>query len=590
MEVMDIPSIKENDRLHKLIESKNYELKLNLDIYSISMELLSDKIICFKAKKKNNPTMSNYSKDYKYEELIKKLILPKDYYDSIDKIFKFYDLSLQKKKVFLKEDKNKKLLKLSLKKVLDYDEIECNLELYEKQVNKEEIIENIYSSISDIKTNNDDITNKISSIFELIKAIKDENDEIKKNMKLILEENKNFKNSINLLKNENEEIKNNIKLLNKENRNNFEKIDIKLNVLVNDNKIFKNNFENYKEYLNKKIIEEKENKKNLEKINSLPELHFQEYLIDDIKYPYYEFFIGLIDNIEYLIFTKWENHKYPLFVMKIKENKIIKKILDDVDWDRGGKIKYYNTKNKEEFILSNSRKAIIVFDIHDNYEKKYCIEISNATNIIEALFINDKNYIILKSQKYGDKEGQIGLYELKKKNYCLIDYLYETESNEELPVENINLWTYNNKHYCILYPFKNNKIPIINIFEEEYYGTLFIQGFEPKTGYIYNDYLYTIDKYNYYLRIWDLINKIQYKQIYFGTKGYDIISWDKNYALILSNEFFNFIDLEKGEIAKKIETYNNERYIKKIYLNDLGECLLCLDVVSSRKGNIGLYH
>ena len=87
-----------------------------------------------------------------------------------------------------------------------------------------------------------------------------------------------------------------------------------------------------------------------------------------------------------------------------------------------------------------------------------------------------------------------------------------------------------------------------------------------------------------------MINKIQYKQIYFGTKGYDVISWNKNYALILSKGFFNFIDLEKGEIAKKIETYNNERYIKKIYLNDLGECLLCLDAIRDWKGNIGLYH
>ena len=78
----------------ELIGSKNYELQLNSDIYCIIIELYSNKIIRFKAKKKNKTSVSNYSKEYMYEELIKKLFLQKDFYDNIDKLFKFLDKSL----------------------------------------------------------------------------------------------------------------------------------------------------------------------------------------------------------------------------------------------------------------------------------------------------------------------------------------------------------------------------------------------------------------------------------------------------------------------------------------------------------------
>ena len=113
----------------EIIETKKYEMKLNEDIYMLIMDMYSNENINFKISPKNDLlSKANFSKVYSYEELIKKLILHKEHYDNISKVFKFYDISLSKNRVSLVFDKNKKIMKLSLRKILDYDEIDCFLD------------------------------------------------------------------------------------------------------------------------------------------------------------------------------------------------------------------------------------------------------------------------------------------------------------------------------------------------------------------------------------------------------------------------------------------------------------------------------
>ena len=73
-----------------------------------------DKIL-FQAKNKNNSLLI-FEKEYTYKELIKAFLLIKEYYNNINKIFTFLEISLTKNKISLLYDKDKTIIKLKLKK------------------------------------------------------------------------------------------------------------------------------------------------------------------------------------------------------------------------------------------------------------------------------------------------------------------------------------------------------------------------------------------------------------------------------------------------------------------------------------------
>ena len=64
-------------------------------------------------------------------------------------------------------------------------------------------------------------------------------------------------------------------------------------------------------------------------------------------------------------------------------------------------IRYYINDNKEEYILScDKNKLLIIWDIQNNYNKKYNIEIKYSEYIFDALLlfnIFNKNYILISS-------------------------------------------------------------------------------------------------------------------------------------------------------------------------------------------------
>ena len=129
--------------------------------------------------------------------MIKAFLLIKDYYNNINKIFTFLDISLTKNKIRLLYDKDKTIIKLKLKKQLDYDEINCFLYLKLNKEPKEKI---------DIVIDSNDY-----KIF--YESIKKENEEIKANMELIKKENDEFKTNVEIFKKDNEKFTNNMELL-----------------------------------------------------------------------------------------------------------------------------------------------------------------------------------------------------------------------------------------------------------------------------------------------------------------------------------------------------------------------------------------
>ena len=244
-------------------------------------------------------------------------------------------------------------------------------------------------------------------------------------------------------------------------------------------------------------------------------------------------------------------------------------------------IRYYIKDNKEEYILSCDRnKLIIVWDIQNNYNKKYNIQEKYSEYIWDALLlfnIFNKNYILISSTNEYSK-----LYEFKD-NTPFIRNIYGTNENYTyfmIP------WLYKNKYYiieCCYY-----KISINNMLDDECYGNLTMNPEERHfCGYIYNDnYLCVSDYDNNCIRIWDLVNKVKYKEIkYEGRYGREIIPWNNKYTILGCYGGIVIINIEEGKI-RKIELDNiYVRGVKKMKINKLGECL----IISDCNNNIKLY-
>lgn len=136
--VTPAPAIKPDENKDQMENS--YELSLDYDTYLLIMKTLPDNKIHFKIRQINNLSFFYYEREYKYEEITKIFFLEKNYYDSISKIFKFYDIAITRKKVSLSYNKEENIIILSLKKVMDFDEVECCLKLKEKKLTNEEML------------------------------------------------------------------------------------------------------------------------------------------------------------------------------------------------------------------------------------------------------------------------------------------------------------------------------------------------------------------------------------------------------------------------------------------------------------------
>ena len=123
----------------QLVQTKEYEFQINTDKYTLKIDAYSNQTMSFYIKQTNNITIYYYERNYTYDDITKALKLLKDYYKDIAKIFKLYDTAITMKKVILKEDKEKKQMILQMEKQLDFDTMQCNIELIQKQINNEEM-------------------------------------------------------------------------------------------------------------------------------------------------------------------------------------------------------------------------------------------------------------------------------------------------------------------------------------------------------------------------------------------------------------------------------------------------------------------
>ena len=539
----------------KLQKYKSYKLKLEDDIYELEID--SNEKIYFKAKQENKLTSINYIQNFGYEEIIKKLSLSKEYYNNINKVFEFFDTALTKDRVYLKMTKNH-ILKLIVKKNIDFHEVECSLELKENKLKNEELMEKLLIRMNEIKSNN-------SRNKEELSLIKKENEELKKKIDLLIEENKLIKKEkgekdtiLNNIKISLEEMKNDIKRLNEENKN------------LKENKV-----------QIKDDIDKKENPLDFVYVEDI----CQNYESFGTLYDF-EVFIGLTDKKEYIAYcTKQEKGKfYAIHIMRLLDNENIKTLIIQ---EIITVIKYYLTDNKKEYLLScDKSNNIIIWEIQNNYNIKYSIKLSHEGN---KNYINDvllqfnrdnKNYMIIprRSVDYFTLLYEIG------EEAKFIKNIDNTKNNKTLY---LIPWKFENKQYII--ECCEKKISIINIFEDEIYAILFLKGKDAKSycGVVYKDiYLFESDYNNGVLRLWDLINKNLIKMFYINNNLKGILNWDsENIVLLGYQNGFSIFDLGKKLIIKNISCDNKVRLLKKIKVSQFGECL----IISDDKNNIKLY-
>ena len=511
MKEIETPTPIDINNKPSLLESKEYELKLDNDTYLLKMELNLNEQINLNLRKVNNLSFYCYSKEYKYDSLLKLLLLNKDYYDNISKIYNFFDKAISKKKVKLIKEKEKQMI-LLLKNVIEFEEIDCKLDLKETKITNEEMIKILFNEIREIK----------------IKGIQNNNDnkEEKNNNKYEELESKinSLNEKINLLSEENKRDK-------KEYLSNINSLNEKINLLSEENKNLKFILDKYENILNERVkeinkeeeitpIENKENDLNINFKDNPQNLKFTEYLRTNHFAKYmaiFDAYIGLKDHIEYLIFNNKNN--YNLEIMRIKDKTIITSLKGH---NRGTTvIKYYLKDNKEEYILScDGNKLVIIWDIQNNFNKKYTLQAKYKGYIYDALLlfnIFNNNYILLSSIEYDEYSE---LYEFKE-DTKFVKNIYGTNKNNTfflIP------WLYKKNYYIIECCYQ--RISINNMLKDENYAIL---KKDPEGchywGYIFNDDFLCVSDYdNKFIRIWDLVNKVIYKQInYEGDCGMGII-------------------------------------------------------------------
>ena len=521
-------------------EKKDYKLSLDNDTFQLTIETFLNGNINFKITQINQISSSFFNKKYSFDEILQKLYSPKNFYENISNVLKFINMSISEKKVILIKDKEQKI-QLCIKKMIDYKEVDCIIELDEIKLNNDEILQLLLNELKEIKTH----------------GVGKENDQ-------------GVKNSIAELKKELEQTKKEKEVLEK-----------KINLLTEENNKMKDNFEKYKNYIEEKLNDLKNrdisfftetNKENF--IQNPNKLKYNEILAtnhsDAGKLSNFLVFNGIKDNIPYLIYNNETN--FNLEVMRLNDNTIINSLKKHAN--KVTVINHYKKSSNIDYLLScDLNKLVVIWDIQNNFNVKATIQEQYSGIIWDAhLLLNvfNKDYILLSSGKKGES---IKLYELKDNSTQFVKNVFGTKehiTNYMIP------WFYNFKYYVIKF---YNDISIHNIFENECYAELTAEKSSYFCGFIYNkNYLCANDRNNNLLRIWDLMSKNLIRQIrYDGESGREIIQWNDTYAIIACKYSFVIIDLEKEEMSSKISIKRCLGGVKKIFLDRLGECLIVSD-------------
>ena len=558
----------EEDNKEKEIQSelnKTYELMLNKDIYLLNIKIYTNEKICFNLNIKNKKYFIKYKNEYKYDEIIKLLLLQNELYENLYKIFKYFDTQFSQNKIILLKNNNNMRLLINKENEEKNNEKECYIDLLEEKISYEEIIDELYKKIDEITIKNNNNEKLIKELIKEKSLIKQENSLIQKYIDNLFEANRNMESMMNLLIKDNKELKSSLEelLINSGNNQKYPKPNIGKDIPV----------ENLMKLKMNTILTNNNNSTGM----------FANFTV----------FIGLYDKIEYLVFVILnEYNSSRIKVMRIKDKRII--ISLNGHSFRVNVLRYYIKNNRNDYILScDQNETVIIWDIQDKFNIKYVYQERNYSGIIYdslILFnINNIDYIYLSNDNDKGEEPS-KLYELQK-NVKLIKHIYNTEKN--CTYFNIP-WYYKDKYYVI--ECCKNRISINNIFEERCYANVHLEDENTNyCGYIYNKIFLCVSSrvkgFNVIV-VWNLTNMIMDQRFDLRNNSYigrEIIPWNNKYAILGGKGCILIYNLEKENLYGVInlaQCDNTMIGIKKIKLEDLGECLICSD----DKNNILLFN
>ena len=437
-----------------LIESKKYELKLREDAYSLLIERFEN-LISFKIRQINNICLYQYFREYKYEDILNLLSLIKNQYGDLSKIFIYFDKMINKQKVFLDYNNQNKLMILKVKRTVDIEEFECNIELEETKLENDEINKLLLDEIKILKMNNNKQIeeNKYKEIINNFTEINKQNKEyIKKLEEKIIKLEKTSLNSeyisqlelklnLKIKTLEDKMVKLENKLVKKEDIEQLEnEIVNKVNITELNGKIFKleNNLvkkEDIKQLENKiSILEKMENRiKQLEDELKNIDKHIEEKINSKLNSNNV---IGNIFNNK--VFVGINNNKN----INNNNNPPINKNMNNLNQ----KTMNYQSKNPSNMdIMPQSNQNIkqsvniydqisVIFQFPDYYCKIYqpisvkCSLNDKLINVIENYKVlsgnNSKNLLFMFNNNYLNLELTVGESGLFDKSIIIV-YSYE---------------------------------------------------------------------------------------------------------------------------------------------------------------------
>ena len=439
-----------------LIESKKYELKLREDTYSLLIERFEN-LISFKIRQINNICLYQYFREYKYEDILNLLSLIKNQYGDLSKIFIYFDKMINKQKVFLDYNNQNKLMILKVKRTVDIEEFECNIELEETKLENDEINKLLIEEIKILKMNNNKQIeeNKYKEIINNFTEINKQNKEyIKKLEEKIIKLENNSVNSeyisqlelklnLKIKTLEDKMVKLENKLVKKEDIEQLEnEIVNKVNITELNGKIFKleNNLvkkEDIKQLENKiSILEKMENRiKQLEDELKNIDKHIEEKINSKLNFNNE---IGNNFNNMHKVIIDINNNKN----INNNNNPPINKNMNNLNQ----KTMNYQSKNPSNMdIMPQSNQNIkqsvniydqisVIFQFPDYYCKIYqpisvkCSLNDKLINVIENYKVlsgnNSKNLLFMFNNNYLNLELTVGESGLFDKSIIIV-YSYE---------------------------------------------------------------------------------------------------------------------------------------------------------------------
>ena len=569
--------VKELNYLKKIVANKNNNSNVsynNNNINIINSEI-NEKINELNKKINSKDALINElikkmnKKDNEIKDIYSKLINKNYIINEVNKILKIKDNQLiSQDKVRIESINQLKIKDEEINKKLN----DKAYEIDNKFIDKDNALNEINKKLIEKEYIINQINNNLVSKENEIKKQDEKINELKRYISKITEENNN---KINELKNilfDLEEIKSKYK----GNLSNF---------------VYNNYYSNYNNISNSMYNDnsraDKNNPQNLKLKQDIVTTNTKGGLND-----IFEVFTSLKDKTLYLVSPNKNNFNLDLITLIDNKLKIslkghLKKVTN---------VRYFlNNFTNEDYLISADESGIVnLWDISNNYSKKYSIDTNYNDIIYSALlvFTNNENF----ENSNNDNKGYIitSTYGISDENEKSSTKIYSMENNGEFmnyfSNTNNNSIYYllswfnkkNNKYYII--QFSHMKIFINNLLEDELYAELTQeQKLSHYSGFIYEIdenkcYLFSSSK-NGFINVWNLYKKNLVHNINVnGSILCHIIQWDDKYAIVAdyNGKSFKIIDIQSYYIVKDINGGHNKevKTIKKINHPIYGDSLL----------------